>query len=210
MAEPKPIDEINGLQLREQATELVSYALELMNLGFTLPITWWRDHIVEDPSEKLTRRLTVDGPVVHRAAISIFDSYDKCCVLLMNYTNAAYESFWLVMDQAEHLLCNVMNPGRVFQFSELRTKEHLSRPEMRILTSMHFLVWVKHSGSDDIMLALSKLPRDWHHDIQTKPIRTSFAQWRDHVGRNLHMTIIQELVNNYLALREPERFGGGA
>lgn len=210
MAEPKPIDEINGFQLREEAAELVSYALALMNQGFTLPITWWRDHIVEEPGEKLTRRLTVDGPVVPRVAISIFDSYDKCCVLLMDYTNAAHESFGLVMDQAEYLLCNVMRPGRVFQFSELRAKRLLSRHGMRLLTSMHFLVWVKHSGSDDIMLALSELPRDWHHDMQIKTIRTSFAQWRDHVGRNLSMAIIQELVNNYLAVREPERFGGGA
>ena len=210
MAEFKSIDEINGFRLSDEASELVAYAMSLIHLGHELPIAWWRDHIVEDPDEKLIRYLSVAGPIISRAEVSIFDPYEKACVLLMDYTNAAYKSFEQVMVQADHLMRHVIRFGRVVKFSALRENDLLSRHGLRVLSTTGLVTTVRHSESSEIWIAFANRTRSWHYDMPSRSLRDSFRNWQDQVVERLNRAVIQDLVNHYLAVNDPERFGGGA
>ena len=207
--EIRPIDEINGFKLTGSGADLASHALYLLHLGFELPISWWQDHIVPDYPDKLERCLLVDGPVYAAHEISVFDSWKQTCRLMKAYTEAAYSGFEYMMGAAVNLTHKI-KPGSVFVYQDLRNSGQLSRHSLRFLQQIYFLTTVRSQHQDKIQVTLGAGPRSWHYETTVLSLDQSFNKWRDHIAMNLDKYTIPELINCYLAVSDPQRFGGGA
>ena len=209
MAEICPIDEINGFKLTDDGADLASYALHLLHLGFDLPLSWWQDHIVPEYPDKLERCLLVDGPVYAAHEINVFDSWKETCRQMKAYTEAAYSGFENLMNSANAVMYE-LEIGRPVELQRLKDSGHLTRHSVRFLKQVYFLRTVSSLHQNNTQVTLGQVSRSWYYDLQNHTLDQSFNKWRDHVAMNLDKYTIPELINCYLAVNDPKRFGGGA
>lgn len=208
MSEIKPIDEINGFQLTESGAELVGHALYLMHLGFELPVSWWSDHIVPDQDKKLERLMLVSGPVYTSHELSVFDSWKETCRLMRAYTQAAHCGLVPLMDVAR-TLTHKLQPGRPVLYKDLQKAGLLTGNTLRFLEQVRFLTSVSCIHLSAVHVTLAQGPRNWYYDTSIRTLDQSFDLWRDHIAMNINKYTIPLLINSYLEVNDPQRFGGG-
>lgn len=200
-AQPKPIDDLEGYTLSEQGAELMRYALSHMDQGFDLPLSWWQDHIVPTPDEKIHRALEVVGPVVSAHELDVFDSWKTVCRNTHAYAQAAYKGLQDIMTMAEALLLALPPTSPVLSFAELKQRKILSVYALHFLAHTQFLRTIGQLHTDTIQVGLRVGVRAWYFNLSNRSLSDSFNLWLDVTVGSLTQQQIVILVSHYLATK---------
>lgn len=203
-------DTINGYQLSEKGAELVRYALDYMDKGFELPLSWWQDHIVPTYDEKLERALAVDGPVVACHELDVFDSWKTVCSNTHLYALAALEALQHVMNRAQAVMHILPPTSPTMSYAELRERRVLTTHSLRFLSHCGYLRVIRFQHLEQRIVGLGLEPRSWYFNTNNRSLTDSYCLWRDRTVASLDRQTITMLVSHYLAKNAPQRFGGGA